>query len=693
MAVPSNKKRWHVGGQQMPLLTPDTKWKLEPLPDLRRCRHVALDRETKDDGLAQGRGPGWAYGAGRVVGTAIAWEDGKQIRSQYHPVAHPDSQCHDPDAVRRWETDHQKAGVTFVMFNAPYDIGWGAAEGVPVPEHVEDAACMAFLVDETRLDHSLESACEWRGLPGKDETLLREAAEQYGVDPKMELWKLPARFVAEYAAGDADRTLRLFRSLQPELERQELEKAYKLEMDLMPMVYEMRRRGVRVDLDAAERAKAHCLRISAQAFRDLSDKLGQTVTIDEARQNSWLSNVFDKLKVRYPKDERGRGSFEKKWMSQDEHWLPQLLVRGKSYHEAAEKFLQSYIIDFAHVGRLHASISQFKSEEGGTRTSRFAYADPPLQQMPARNEELAALIRGCFVPEDGELWFSDDYSQQEYRLIVHYAAKNRLRKSNVAVEKYVSDPATDFHSMVADMTGLARKPAKDTNFAKSYGAGVKKFAAMTNKSETEAEKIMKQYDDEMPFVKELFDLCQTTAMQRGYVRLLDGARIHFETWEPTWLDREERAKGWGPGSTFKMGDCRREEADARVADPEHPWHGKRLRRAQCRKAMNGLIQGGAARQTKMAMRECWRASYTPLLQMHDELAFSLSAEQDGIKIENIMRDVVKLRVPMKVDGEWGNSWGDAKHKFAEVAVKSPKGKSARFLGATAGKQKVKQKRA
>lgn len=660
----------------MPLLTPDTTWKLEPLPDLRRCKVVALDRECKDDGLSQSRGPGWAYGAGHTIGVALAWEEGRKIRSMYAPTRHPDSECHDPDAVRRWEIDHQRAGVRFVMFNAPYDAGWGATEGVPIPENVDDAACMAYLVDETRLENSLEACCEWRGIPGKDERLLREAAEVYGVDPKTQMWMLPARFVADYAAADADRTLRLLRSLEPEIEQQELGKAYRLEMDLLPMVYEMRRRGVRVDLEAAERARLHCLRVSQQAFEDLSDKLGQTAGIDEARQNSWLMTVFDKCKVRYPKDNAGRGSFEKRWMQNDEHWLPQLLVRGKAYHEAAEKFIQNYIIDFAHVGRLHANINQYRGEDGGTRTSRFSYSDPPLQQMPARNEELADLIRGCFLPEEGELWMSADYSQQEYRLIVHYAAKNRLKKADVAAQRYIDDPNTDFHQMVSDMTGLARKPAKDTNFAKSYGAGVRKFASMINKSEYEAKQIMDQYDGEMPFVKQLFEMFQRKAEQTGFVRLLDGARIHFETWEPAWLSKDEKAKGWGSGGSIKMGDCRIEEAKARQADPEHPWYGKKLRRAQCRKAMNAGIQGGAARQTKMAMRACWQEKLVPMLQMHDELAFSLTIEADGARVAQIMRDVVQLRVPMRVDAEWGRSWGDAKHTHAEAAAggKSPRAK-------------------
>jgi len=213
--------------------------------------------------------------------------------------------------------------------------------------------------------------------------------------------------------------------------------------------------------------------------------------------------------------------------------------------------------------------------------------------------------------------------------------------------------------MVAEMTGLARKPAKDTNFAKAYGAGVSKFAIMTGKTHEEAEALMQQYDRELPFVKDLYDLCQKKAERTGFIRLLDGARIHFDMWEPSWLSQEEKARGWGSFGKFKMGFCRIEEAQQRQRDETHPWYGKRLRRAECRKAMNGLIQGSAARQTKLAMRACWREGYLPLIQMHDELGFSQSRAKDGERIAQIMRDVVRLTVPMAVDAEYGTSWGQA----------------------------------
>jgi len=658
------RKNYHVGGFQDPLFAPESGWAPPAeLPDLRRCRYVALDRETKDDGLSGGRGPGWAYHAGYVTGVSVAWRESDRVQSLYLPISHPDTACFDKEQVAQWERDHAKAGVRFVMQNAPYDVGWGDADmGVPAPPNVDDTTCMAYMIDENRYEFGLDALCAWRGVPGKRLRVLHDAAAAYGVDPGKEMWRLPARFVGDYAEGDAEATLLLAENLRPELERQDLLTAYQLEMDLLPVVHAMRKRGIRVDLDKAEQVKARLLEISDNTFSEMSDKLGHTVDIDDVRSNEWLERTFTALKIKFPrgtKKTEDRGSFESKWMKNDPHWLPRAIVRAKGTREAADKFVQGYVMDFAHLGRLHASINQFKSEDGGTRTYRFSYSDPPLQQMPKRDEEIAALIRGLFLPEEGEVWEACDYSQQEYRLIVHFAEKRKLRKAREAAERYRRDPHTDFHSMVADMTGLARKPAKDTNFAKAYGAGIPKFAAMTNKSLEEAEEIMKQYDRELPFVKELYDLCQSKAQRTGFIRLLDGARIHFDMWEPAWLSSEEKARGWGSGGRIKMGFCKLEEAEERKSDPEHPWHGKRLRRAECRKAMNGLIQGSAARQTKMAMRACWQAGYLPLIQIHDELGFSQSNAKDGERIAEIMRDVVPLSVPMAVDAEYGATWGHA----------------------------------
>jgi Mesyanzhinovviridae DNA polymerase len=655
------QKKMHIGGEQLPMFLPESDWKRPAtLPDLRHLKQIAMDTENRDEGLKKGKGPGWAIGDGHVCGVSVAWR-ADQVYSNYFPIRHPDSDCFTPDQVGRWIKDHAKAGVKFIFHTATYDVGWINNEWkIPPSYPVGDTGCMAYICDENRLSYSLNSLCKWRGLPGKDESLLREVAACYGMDPKSDLWKFPARYVGGYAEQDAHSTLLLAEDLELEIDRQDVRAAYELEMDLLPMVHEMRRRGVRIDMDATERIFYDFKAQSASALQEISDRLELSVGMDEIRSNKWLTKVFDSLHIDYPITKKtGAPSFEAKWMKDHEHWLPKLIVRAKSREEAAEKFVKGYIVDFSTNGRLHASVHQFKSENltdedgygGGTRTYRFSYSDPPLQQIPHRDEELMKKIRGAFVAELGELWASADYSQQEYRLIVHYAELMKFAKASEAADRYRTDPNTDFHSMVAEMTGLDRKPAKDCNFAKAYGAGVDKFAFMIKKSRKEAEAIMTKYDEKMPFVKQLYDKCQSEASKRGHIRLLDGAKIRFDWWVAKWRSHDVQ---WTQQNA--QADCQYDEAIRRINDPTHPWYQQKMRRSRCNKAMNSLIQGGAARQTKIAMRDCYREGHVPLLQVHDELCFSIYRPEIGDEIAEIMRNAVELRVPMKVDVDVGSSW-------------------------------------
>jgi DNA polymerase I-like protein with 3'-5' exonuclease and polymerase domains len=650
------QKNVHIGGEQLPLIVPDSDWKPpQGLPDLRgRVRQVALDTEGKDEGLGAGRGSSWSYRGGHISGVSCAWRDGTGVSSFYAPTRHPDTENLDQSRVAEWIRDHTAAGVEFITHHGSHDWGWlRSTWDVKHPTRVRDTEAQAMLVDENRLTYRLDDLCRWRGVPGKDERKLREAAAAYGFsDVKANLWRMPARFVGPYAEPDAVSTLLLCENLQLEIEQQGLEAALQLEMDIMPMVHEMRWRGVRVNLDYAEQKKIKLLADRDAALAELSSRLGRPVSIEGCRSARVLEDWFNSERVPIPArtEKTGQASFQASWMRKHRHWLPRLVARAEQLTDAADKFLQGYIIDYAHRGRLHASINQYRGEEGGTRSYRFSYADPPLQQAPMRDEEMAEAFRGAFEGEEGELWGAFDYSQQEYRLIVHFAVLLGLQKAAEAAQRYTDDPSTDFHALVAEMTGLERKPAKDTNFAKAFGAGIPKFAAMIGQSLERAREIMDQYDREMPFVKELGRQCSRLAAARGWIRLLDGARSHFDMWELSW---------GAEGSYFTPRP--REQALAMVGGDA-----TKIRRAFTHKAMNRLIQGSAARQTKMWMRDCWRAGYVPLLQMHDELDFSISSRQQAERIAELGRDVVRLRVPMKVDAELGPTWGLAKKSIDEV---------------------------
>jgi DNA polymerase I-like protein with 3'-5' exonuclease and polymerase domains len=181
---------------------------------------------------------------------------------------------------------------------------------------------------------------------------------------------------------------------------------------------------------------------------------------------------------------------------------------------------------------------------------------------------------------------------------------------------------------------------------------------MIGVSEDEARTMYETYDKELPFVKEAADHYSRFAAKNGYIKMIDGARGHFNLWEAAYRDFNKEAE-YARVTGKKIGPCSIEEAERRTHDSSHPWNMERLKRAYTHKAFNRTIQGSAARQTKMAMVNIWSAGFCPLIQMHDELGFSLSNESDGVKIKELMIEAVRLTIPVMVDLEWGVSWGKA----------------------------------
>ena len=266
-------------------------WQIpQELPDLRRVGIIALDTETNDEGLRADRGSAWPWRGGYICGISVAWRDDSGIRGNYFPLRHPDSQNFDRENVARWLKDHIAAGVKFTTQNGIYDWGWLRADlGVAMPpsDQLEEIGALATLIDENRFNYSLDALCDWRGLPGKDTALLEEAIKAAGfkISKKNPLqsyiWQLPAHLVGPYAEADAANTLALFESLDPVLDREGTRAAYRLDVDLLPMVHEMRRRGLRVDQSAAEQARDYCLQKRDRALTELSEQLGSLVGMAE----------------------------------------------------------------------------------------------------------------------------------------------------------------------------------------------------------------------------------------------------------------------------------------------------------------------------------------------------------------------------------------------------------------------------
>ena len=338
-------------------------------------------------------------------------------------------------------------------------------------------------------------------------------------------------------------------------------------------------------------------------------------------------------------------------MGGHEHWLPRLIALASKYHDTACKFFQGHILDHIIGGRIYAEFHQFKTEDGGTKSLRFSVSQPPLQQMPIRDEETGPPIRRVFEADEGCYWAKCDVSQQEFRILVDKAERHNLPGAKEAGDEYRNNPDADYHKYVAELAELDRKPAKQTNFMKIYGGGAAAIARKTGLSLEKASEVLAKYDAALPFVKQLSQIYQHQAERTGITEIMGGAKRHWNKFEAPW-------KGDTP--------CSLEEARLRVADPEHPWHGQKLRRAKTYRALNAAIQGDAAIHVKNWMLACFREGITPSLQIHDELLCSVTTREQGEMIARLGEEAIKLSVPMRVDLKFGRNWADATHSWEEL---------------------------
>jgi len=625
----------------------------ENFPSLKGYSHVAIDLETKDPDL-KSRGSGSIVGHGNIVGIAVAVEGW----SAYYPIAHEGGGNMDKDKVMAWIKEVCAAPNTKLFHNAMYDVCWLRAAGVKINGEIVDTMVMTSLTDENRLWYSLNSvAFDYLGKT-KNEAALNEAAQSWGIDPKSEMYKLPAMYVGSYAEKDAELTLELFKVLTKEIEFQKLKPIFKLETDLFPCLIDMKFKGVRVDVEKAKLLKQ---KLTSQE-KDLLLKVKQETGIDpQIWAAKSIATVFDKLGLHYERTEKSFApSFTKNFLQEHKHPIVQMIAKAREINKAHTTFIDT-ILRFEHKGRIHADINPIRSDSGGTVTGRFSYSNPNLQQIPARNKDLGPMIRSLFIPEEGHKWGCFDYSQQEPRLVVHYAATEAPICDDEAVENIVdrfNNNNVDFHQTVADMAGISRSQAKTINLGLFYGMGKAKLQAELGLStKAEAENLFNQYHDNVPFVKELMAHTLRLANTNGYIKTLLGRKCRFDKWEvdefrkgtmSTPMTRDEAIKKFVDNWLAKYPE----------ADVEKLKANPKIKRCFTYKALNKLIQGSAADMTKQAMLNLYKEGIVPHIQIHDELDISVIDDNQAKKIIDIMENAVQLAIPNKVDYESGENWGD-----------------------------------
>ena len=612
-----------------PLFTTPTEW-VQPnsFPDLSKYDEIAIDLETKDPELKK-MGPGMFREVGNIVGFAVAVNNW----SGYFPIRHENGGNMDEEKVIEYFRTILNYPSTKIFHNAMYDVCWLRAEGFKINGTIVDTMIATSLIDENRMRYDLNSVAKQYTGMSKNETALNEAAQNWGIDPKAEMYKLPAMYVGEYAEKDAEITFALWQELKKEINHQDLNSIFDLETSLFPCLVEMKARGVKVDLEHAEMVEKNLIRAENNMLQGIKDEIGFAPDLWAARS---IAKVFDHLKLDYPKTEKTKApSFTKNFLKNHSNYIINLINNARQANKARTTFMES-IFRYVHKGRIHADINQLRSEFGGTVTGRFSMTHPNLQQIPKSGSDMGNQLRAIFVPEEGHTWGCFDYSQQEPRLVVHYACLTELPGSQNFKEYYEKDSKADFHKIVAEIANIPRDQAKVINLGKFYGMGKNKLKGELGIPDEEASQIIKQYDSRVPFVKQLMNHATNRAESRGHIRTLLGRLCHFHLWEPN-----------------QFGVHTPLPHDAALQE-----HGPGIKRAFTYKALNKLIQGSAADMIKKAMLDLYNEGIIPLIQIHDELNISIKDKGEADKVIEIMQNAVNLEVPNKVDYEKGKHWGE-----------------------------------
>lgn len=642
---------------------PQTGWRPPThFPNLAAASVISIDCETKDPEL-EDHGPGWARNRGHIVGVSIGANSGGRW---YFPMRHEvETELNiDPELVLRWLRDvlgnpnQPKVGANLI-----YDIGWLQQEGVYVKGELVDVQYAEALLNEQATVALEDLAQRYLG-EGKTTSLLyRWCADFYGGAPtsrqRKNIYRSPPSLVGPYAEGDADLPLRIIPRQYPLLHEQGLVDLFRMECALIPLLVKMRFAGVRIDPARAEGLRADLETREKELQQRLKVMTGVDVNTNASES---LARAFDRAGIPYPKTKgkKPKPSFTKPFLKTVDHPLARTILEIRLYAKMRRTFVEGYLLG-AHVnGMVYGQFHPLRGDENGTRSGRFASSDPNLQNLPIRDEEWGPKIRGIFVPDEGHAaWRKYDYSQIEYRFLVHFAEGPGAEEARAL---YLNDPNTDYHEMTLDLVSpvagwdvstkeqrkLRRRPIKNINFGLIYGMGVDKLSADLGLSVKEGKALFAAYHKAVPYAKKLMDECSQDARDTGVITTILGRRSRFDLWEP---------EGWGGAS-----------ADT-IALPlnEAILKWGNIRRAYTHKALNRRLQGSAADLMKVALLKCWESGIfdevgVPRLLVHDETDHSDPGGKDEAfrEMQHILETAIPLRIPVKADYEIGPDWGHLK---------------------------------
>lgn len=674
------------GALQLGFFTPEASWSppsMSDLPSWKNAKRIAIDCETRDPSLSNGLGPG-AIRDGYTVGWAFAIDGGPK---HYLPFRHEGGDNLPVEQVLGYLRQQvREFEGEYVGANLSYDVDYGYADGFDWNPNAKfrDIQIADPLIYELHMSYSLKSIGERLGIQSKDENVLLEAARSFGLDPKKGLWRLPARYVGEYGEQDVASPLEILRAQEKVIEQRGLQEIWDLESDVLPVLVRMRRRGVRIDFDRLEQIEIWAENEERDALKLIKAETGVQIGFGDVWKAGALAPALEAIGMRLGKTSTGAPQIDKALLTGAKHPVASAILRARKTNKLRTTFAAS-IRKYAINGRIHCSFHQIarEDEEGdqkGVRYGRLSAADPNMQQQPSpdRDPEIAGEWRKIFIPEEGAIWGCNDYSQQEPRWTTHFAAVMDLPKAREAALRYQNNPDTDNHDMMTRLIHgdaqveawlaedspnykVNRGYSKNIFLGLCYGEGGAKLChdikkptrwalisgwgdyrrteyfdyrheAMAARMESgkgyvkevagqEGQEILDNFNTEVPYVKALADAATRRAEEKGFVKTIFGRQLNFE---------------------------RRDDGSY---DYTH-------------KALNRIIQGSSADQTKLAIVELDRAGYFIQLQVHDETDGSFGSVEEAKAAGSIMRDCVLSRcqpwVPFKVDTECGPSWGEVK---------------------------------
>lgn len=625
-------------------------------------REIGLDVESYDPDLTT-KGPGARRKEGFLTGLGI----GPRSNVIYYPVRHRARNIDFADKL--WDQVRSEASEydgEVIGANLQYDLDWlGARHGIVFHRaRIRDVQIAEPLLDENKLSYKLDVLAKQYLEEGK---YSGDLAAIYGAKYIENMHKVDAGHAARYCVRDIELSMDIYAIQKQLLEQDKLWDLFEIESRLIPLLLRMRNNGVRVDVGRTEIALAELDTQKRECAAKIEHLAGMPVDIWSSDS---IAHAFKALDVPFPFTAAGKPSFTKEWLKACNAPIAQLINEQRGFDKIGGTFLQSYILDSNIDGRIFCQFNQLKSDEGGTVSGRFSSSYPNLQNIPARHPTLGPLCRSLFIPEDDHLWGCTDWSQIEFRFLVHYAVstffdplkhdEDAIKSAYDAAEAYRNDASTDFHKIAAAISGVDRKAAKNINFGVVYGMGVPKMAASLGKSIEEAEPVLNEFHQRMPFLRKLYDLTSKAAEHRGYIRTILGRRRRFDVMEAVAFKGRTPSKFWG-----KEDEC---ERWLKEKEAEGFSINTRLRRAFTHKALNALLQGSAADLMKKSMVNMWDAGIfeviLPHLTVHDELDVSVPRTQEGTdafeELKHIMATAIPLKVPVFASADTGSDWNDAK---------------------------------